>query len=56
MSWGQGIRDQPNISQVVIGLLKKSDTDPPREATEPKASREMSVRPSVKCVDDLTKT
>ena len=46
--------DPPVKSQVAIGFLRNSGTDPLREANGPMgpiASRERSVRPSVKYVE-----
>ena len=42
---------------MVIGILRNTGTDPPLEAIGPSwsASRERSVRPSVKYIDDLKK-
>ena len=43
--------DPPVKSQVAIGFLRNSGTDPLREAMGPIASQERSVRPSVKYVE-----
>ena len=50
---GRGSRPPPGKLQVAICFLGNSSTDQPGEATGPPiASRERSVRPSVKYVDD----
>ena len=53
-----GGQDLPGKLQVGIGILRNTATDPPLEAIGPtgSASRGMSVRPSVKYIDDLKKT
>ena len=51
-AWGL---DTPGKSQVAIGFLRNSGTDPSREAIGPRgpiASRRRPVWPSVKYVDD----
>ena len=42
----------PGKSEVAIGFLRNTGTDPSREALGPIASRGRSIRPSVKYVDD----